>query len=201
MGVGKTSVVNHLRDILALLVCPHSEHLGAICESLEAGLGLDAVGLKLPQRKQRLLRALAGAKRTVVFDSVNWTTPKLSSFLEGVMERVAVWICTRSEHSWDIGHFWTWLVRFDKVELHSFHPTQTRVMVSATVKVGLIPVEALRIVEWLHHRSDGNPLVLRELFEELTARDYGLSNPFALRRLNLDRRIHEVFPMEEKTRE
>jgi hypothetical protein len=195
-GVGKTYLVNHLRGRLGLLVCPRSEHLVAICESLEAGLGLDAGGLRLPQRKQRLLRALAGAKRTVVFDGVNWTTPKLCSFLEGVMERAPVWICARSEHSWDIGHFWTWLVRFDKVELHSFHPAETHVLVSAAVEVGLIPREALNIAEWLHHRSDGNPLVLRELFEELAARRYDLSNPFALRRLNLDRRIHEVFPLE-----
>jgi len=89
-GVGKTSLVNHLKEKLGLLVCPQSERLGALCESLEAGLGLGATSLRLPQRKQRLLRALTGAKCTVVFDGVNWTTPKLSSFLEGVMERVPV---------------------------------------------------------------------------------------------------------------
>lgn len=194
-GVGKTSLVNCLMEELGLLVSPKSEHLVAICESLETGLGLDAGGLKLPQRKQRLLRALAGAKRTVVFDGVGWTTPKLSSFLEGVMERTPVWICTRSEHSWDIGHFWTWLVRFEKVELQPFHPAETRALVSATVEAGLIPREALKVVKWSHHRSNGTPLVLRELFEELATHEYDVSNSMALRRLNLDRRIHEVFPM------
>lgn len=195
-GVGKTSLVDHLKAELGVLVSPQSEHLVSICESLEAELGLNAGGLKLPQRKQRLLRALAGAKRTVVFDNVGWTTPKLSSFLEGVIERTPVWICTRSEHSWDIGHFWTWLVRFEKVELKPFHPAETRALVSATTAAGLIPREALNIVEWLHHRSSGSPLVLRELFEQLAAREYDLSNPIALRRLNLDRRIHEFFPNE-----
>jgi len=194
-GVGKTSLVNCLKDELGLLVSPQSEHLVAMCESLEAGLGLDVTGLKLPQRKHRLLRALVAAKRTVVFDGVGWTTPKLSSFLEGVMERAPVWICTRSEHSWDIGHFWTWLVRFEKVELQPFHPAETRALVSATVEAGLIPREAVKIAEWLHHRSNGSPRVLRELFEELAAHEYDLSNPIALRRLNLDRQIHEVFPL------
>src|SRR5208282_5161999 len=115
-GVGKTALVNHLKVKLDLLVCPQSEHFGSICESLETQLGLAAGDLKLPQRKQRLRRALAEAGRTVVFDGVNWTTPKLSSFLELAMERVPIWICTRSEHSWDIGHFGTWLVRFGKIE-------------------------------------------------------------------------------------
>lgn len=39
-GVDKTSLVNHLQDKLGLLASPHSQHLGAICESLEAGLSL-----------------------------------------------------------------------------------------------------------------------------------------------------------------
>lgn len=195
-GVGKSSLVNWLKDKLGLLVSPESERLASICESLESELGLESGGLKLPQRKQRLLRALAGAKRTAVFDGIGWTTPKLSSFLEGVMERAPVWICARSERSWDIGHFWTWLVRFTKVELKPFHPAETRALVIATVEAGLIPRGAMNVVAWLHHRSNGSPLVLRELFEELAARDYDLNNPTALRRLNLDRRIHEVFPME-----
>ena len=36
--------------------------------------------------------------------------------------------------------------------------------------------------------------MLRELFEELAAGKYDLNNPLALRRLDLDRRIHEVLP-------
>jgi hypothetical protein len=194
-GVGKTELIHHLASRLPLLICPQSVRLAEICGALEGQLGLDTGGLKLVPRKNRLLRALAGSKRTVVFDGLTWTTPKLASFIECVMERAPVWICARSEHSWDIGHFWTWLVRFEKVDLKPFHPAETRVLVSAAVKAGLIPRESVNIVEWLHHRSEGNPLVLRELFEELAARRYDLSNPFALRRLNLDRRIHEVFPL------
>jgi len=194
VGVGKTALVTFLKGKRDLLVCPHSEHLGPICESLEAQLGLEAGDFKLLQRKQRLRRALVDARRTVVFDGVGWITPKLSSFLEGIMERVPMWICARSEHPWDIGHFWTFLVRFERIELRFFRPAETRAFVAAAVGSGLIPREALDIVEWLHQRSSGSPLVLRELFEELAAHHYDLSNPHALRLLDLDRRIHEVFP-------
>jgi hypothetical protein len=45
-----------------------------------------------------VLKSLKGTKRAVVFDGASWTTPKLSGFIEGVSERVPVWLCARSEH-------------------------------------------------------------------------------------------------------
>lgn len=194
-GVGKSALVAHLRCRLPMLWCPHSEHLGEICNSLEGELGLSDADLKLVQRKQRLRQALAQAGRTVVFDGLGWTTPKLSSFLESVMERVPVWMCACSEHPWDIGHFWTLLVRFERVELHPFRLAETQALVEATVKRRVIPRDTLCIVEWLQRRSAGSPLVLRELFEELATGHYDLSSAHALRRLDLDRRIHEFLQM------
>jgi len=192
-GIGKTALVACSKEKLDLLICQQSEHLGLICGSLEPQVGLEASGLRLLQRKQRLRQALAEAGKTVVFDGMGWTTPKLSSFLEAVMERVPIWICTRSEHSWDIGHFWPLLVRFEKLEVHPFHPAETREVVKAAVRIGLVPADVLGIVGWLHYRSRGNPLVLRAFLEELASREYDLSNLHALRRLELDRRIHDMF--------
>lgn len=193
-GAGKTALIAHLEDKLDLLVCPHSGKLSSICDSLEAQLGLTVGDIRLPERKRRLRHALAGAGRTVVFDEVGWTTPRLGSFFESMMERVPVWICTRSGRSRDIGHFWPLLVRFETVEVHPFRPAETRAGVAAAVEAGLIPRETLNLVGWLHRRSGGSPLVLHELIQELAVRDYDLANPHALRRLDLDRRIHEVFP-------
>jgi adenylate kinase family enzyme len=195
-GVGKSALLARLRQQLPLLLCPHSEHFGEICDSLEGELGLRAADLKLIQRKQRLRQALAEAGRTVVFDGLGWTTPKLSSFLETVKARGPVWIATRSERSWDIGHFWLQLARFERVELHPFHLPETQALVEVMVKRRMIPPDTRRIVEWLQRRSAGSPLVLRELFAELANGHYDLSNPLALRRLDLDRRIHEVFPVQ-----
>ncbi|MGO8927107.1 MAG: AAA family ATPase [Limisphaerales bacterium] len=193
-GVGKSALVGQLRQQLSLLVSAKSAHLGAICEDVELQLALEPAGRKLFQRKQRLREALAAAGRTIVFDGVGWISPKLSSFFESVTERAPVWICTRSEHPWDIGHFWPLLVRFERVELRPFHLSETQALVEAAVQARLIPPETRSIVEWLHRRSGGSPLVLRELFEELATGKYDLNSPLALRRLDLDRRIHEVFP-------
>ena len=193
-GVGKSALVAHLRPQLPLLLCPHSEHLGEICETLEAELGLSAADLKLVQRKQRLRQALAEAGKTVVFDGLGWTTPKLSSFLESVMERVPVWLGARSEHPWDIGHFWRLLVRFKRVELPPFHEAETRALVEAIARTGAISADTVNIATWLHRRSAGLPLILREMLEELATGNYDLSNSHDLQLLDLDRRIHELFP-------
>jgi hypothetical protein len=193
-GVGKTELIRHLASRLPVLVCPQSVRLAEICGALENQLGLDAGGLTLVPRKNRVLRALAGSKRTVVLDGLGWTTPKLSSFLECVMARVPVWIATRSDHSWDIGHVWPLLGRVERVELPPFHPAETHACVAAAVEAGRIPREALGIVEWLHRHSGGVPLVPRELLEELATHRYDLANPRALRRVDLDRRIHKLFP-------
>ena len=193
-GVGKTALIHHAARRLPLLVCPQSVRLSELVGALENQLGREAGKQHLIPRKNRVLRALAGAQRTVVFDGVGWTTPRLSSFLECVMERAAVWMVTRSEHSWDIGHVWLRLGHFERVELQPFHPAETRELVAAAVAAGLIPGEALNIAEWLHRRSNGSPLVVRELLEELATGHYDLSNPHALKLLDLDRRIHEIFP-------
>jgi hypothetical protein len=193
-GVGKSALVEQLRGPLSLLLSPRSARLGTLCEDLEPQLGLDPAELRLLQRKQRLREAIATASRTIVFDGVGWISPKLSFFLESVAERAPVWICARSEHPWDIGHVWPLLVRFARVELRPFHPGETQALVEAAVAAGGAPAASLAIVPWLQRRSGGNPLVLRELLTELATGNYDLTNPQALRRLDLDRRIHEVFP-------
>jgi len=196
-GVGKSALIRHVATRLPLLVCPESARLSEIFTALEQPLGLEAADLKLVQRKNRLLAALARARPTVVFDGVGWTTPKLASFLECVCQRAPVWVATRSERPWDIGRVWPLLVQFQRLELHPLSLRDTRALVEAAIGQGLIPLEAVRIADWLHRRSAGNPQVLRALFRELATGGYDLSNPLALRRLDLDRRIHEVFPASE----
>ena len=193
-GVGKSALVARLRESLNLRVCQASERLSEICEALEREFDLEAGDLHIVQRKNRLLKLLKGTKRAVVFDGASWTTPKLGNFIENVSERVPVWLCARSEHSWDIGHIWPLLVRFEHVELKPFHPGETQMLVEAAVRSGSVPADTLNIVSWLHRRAAGNPKVLCELLKEIARGHYDLSNAHALRLLNLDRRIHELFP-------
>jgi hypothetical protein len=80
------------------------------------------------------------------------------------------------------------------VELKPFHPGETVTLVQAAVRSGSVLADTLKIAEWLHRHAAGNPKVLCELLEEIARGHYDLSNPLALRRLDLDRRIHEIFP-------
>jgi AAA ATPase domain len=194
-GIGKSALVAHLRPLLRLRVCPTSERLREICEALERELGLEAGELHLIARKNRVLKSLKGTKRAVVFDGASWTTPKLGSFIENVSERVPVWLCVRSEHPWDVGRIWPLLVRFEHVELKPFHPMESRTLVEAAIRGSHVPEKTLDVVDWLHRRSAGNPKILCGLLTEISHGHYDLDNTYALRRLDLDRRIHEIFPM------
>lgn len=195
-GIGKSALVTHLRASLDLCVCPASERLSEICEALEWEFHMEASDLPIVQRKNRLLKQLKEAKRiAVVFDGASWTTPKLGSFIENVCERVPVWLCVRSEHPWDIGRIWPLLVRFEHVELKSFHLKETEKLVTNAVREKAVPECTLQIVEWLHHRAAGSPKILCELLTEIAHGHYDLSRPNGLRLLELDRRIHGIFPL------
>lgn len=193
-GVGKTALIAHLAPKLNLLLCPRSERLSDICAALEPAFGLEAEALPLVQRKNRLLARLGDRAHTIVFDGVNWTTPKLSRFIENVSERALVWIAGRSEHPWDIGHVWPLLGRFERVWLAPLRPAETRALVIAAVERGVVPAATQRFVAWLHRRSGGLPRALYRLLEELATGQYDLEKPQDRRLLDLDRRIHDLFP-------
>jgi predicted ATPase len=193
-GVGKSALVAHLAETLPLLLCPQSETLRDICENLEAELHPTAPFLPLVQRKNRLLKILAETGQTVVFDGVNWTTPKISSFLESAMERAPVWICCRSAEPWDIGHVWPLLARFEKIELRTFHFSETRALLAAAVENGQASPAIASFARQLHQLSGGLPLILRELFQQFAAGHYDLSHRAGRQLLELDRRIKHLRP-------
>jgi len=196
-GVGKSALIYHVASRLPLLVCPQSVRLTEIYGALESQLGPSGVAQRLLQRKNRLLRALGERGQPAVFDDLVWTTPKLSSFLESVMERVPVWLCARSEHPWDIGHFWPLLVRFERVELQPFHLGETRALVKAAVQGDFTPNDTLNAAGKLHRLAHGNPGVLCELLTVNATRRYDLSKESGLQLLELDRRIRGLSQSDE----
>ncbi len=191
-GVGKSELVRHVSHVVKLTVCAESVRLAEMCEGLERELGMAAGVERLVQRKNRVLAVLSGSDATVVFDGIGWTTPKLSSFLGCVSERVPVWVVTRSERSWDIGHFWTRLSRFERVEVGPFHLAETREVIERLVGSGELAADALEAVDGLHRLSGGNPGVLTELVRGLAVGRYDLHSRRGLKLLDLDRRIRAL---------
>lgn len=190
-GVGKSALVRHVSGQMRLVICEESVRLLGICEALELGLGLEE-GQRLVQRKNRILDALRGLDCTVVFDGLGWTTPKVSSFLGCVAERVPIWVVACSEHSWDIGHFWTMLAGFCRVEVKRFHPSETREVIERLVSANELPQATLESVEALHRLSGGSPRVLGELLERLARGVYDLHKSCGLKLLELDRQIEKL---------
>jgi len=193
-GVGKSALVAHLRETLPLILCSQSETLGDICNYLEAKLDSPAPHLSLVQRKNRLLQTLAETRQTIVFDGLGWTTPKISSFLECAMERTPIWICARSERARDIGHFWSLLARFEKIELRPFRFPESRALMNAAIEKGWVSPAVSSFARQLHRLSGGLPRALRELLEQFTAGHYDLSHRAERQLLELDRRIKNLLP-------
>lgn len=191
-GVGKSALVAYVRERQPLVFCSQSETLRGICERLETELNSPACHLPLVRRKNRLIKMLAEARRIVVFDGVSWTTPKVSSFLESVMERVPVWIYARSALAQHIGHFWPLLARFKRIDLRPFRLSETSAFVAAAIAKGQIQPSVKPFARRLHQLSGGLPLALVELLEQFTARPYDLSRRAGLRLLELDRRIKNL---------
>jgi hypothetical protein len=161
---------------------------------LEIELNFHTPHPPLVQRKNRLLKILAQTRWTVVFDGVNWTTPKVSSFLESAMERAPVWICARSELARGIGHFWPLLARFEKIELGPFRFSETNALLATVVESGQIPPSVKLFARQLHQLSGGLPRTLCELLEQLAVGHYNLSHRAGLQLLELDRRIKHLLP-------
>jgi len=193
-GVGKSALVALLGKTLQFILCPQSETLGKICGNLEIELNSTPPHLPLVQRKNRLLQMLVAAGQTVVFDGVGWTTHKISSFLEGAMERGPVWICARSERARDIGHFWPLLARFEKIELRPFCFAETKALLAAAMAGGQIPPSIPPFTRQLHRLSGGLPLALVELLEQFAAGHYDLSRRTGWQLLELDCHIRHLLP-------
>lgn len=191
-GVGKSALVAHLREQQPLVLCSRSETLGGICDHLETQLNSPAPHLPLVRRKNRLITVLAETRRTVVFDGVGWTTPKVSSLFEGVMERVPIWICARSELARDIGHFWSLLARVEKIELRPFALSGTNALLAAAVASGQIPPSIKPFARQLHRLSGGMPQALVELLGQCAAGHYDLSRRAGCQLLKLDRQIKNL---------
>ncbi len=126
--------------------------------------------------------------------SIAGEPPEVFGTFTGELERL--WLCVRSERPWDVGRIWPLLVRFEHVELKPFHPGESLLLVEAAVRGGKVPADTLNIVEWLHRHAAGNPKILCELLEEIARGHYNLTSLHALRRLDLNRRIHEIFPVQ-----
>jgi hypothetical protein len=79
------------------------------------------------------------------------------------------------------------------VDVRPFTLGMTRMLVQGAVKRGALPPDTVNLAPWLHRRADGCPSVLCSLLEELAAGGYDIGSRNSLERLDLDRRIHEIF--------
>jgi len=191
-GIGKTALLQQVRQHCPVLICEETSSLRRICDSVERQLGWSHHKLNGIERKNRLLIYLHRRGEPVAFDHVAHTVPRVARFIAHLGEQIPIWIACRSDQPHEIWHIWADLYKFRLVEISPLTALETRALVEEAVTRGNIQVDARKHANELHRMSGSNPRILEELLIELAARDYKIDDSFGLDLLDLDRRIHEI---------
>lgn len=191
-GIGKTALLQQIRQQCSLLICEESSSFCRICDSLERQLGWTHHKMSVIERKNRLLAYLARRGEPVAFDHVALIPPRVARFIAMLVEQIPVWIACRSTQRDAIGHVWEYIYDFTQVEIPPLTFAETQRLIFASAEAGNIQDDACGHVRDLYGMSQGNARALEELLIELAAREYKMDSDFGLNLLGLDRRIHEI---------
>ena len=191
-GIGKTALLRQMRQNFPMLLCEETSSLGRICDGLERQLGWKHYKMNLIERKNRLIAYLGRRGEPVVFDNMALTPPRVARFVAHLIERIPVWVSTRSALACDIGAVWQHLYAFERMELGPLALAESAALIEAAVTIGNVQTDARSHIRKLHQMAGGNPRILENLLIELTAREYKMDSAFGIQLLDLDRRIHEV---------
>jgi predicted ATPase len=192
-GIGKTALLQQVRQSCPLFLCEETSSLRRICDGLERQLGWKHYKMNVVERKNRLLAYAQRRGETVALDHVALTPPRVSRFIEHLAQRVPVWIACRSTLAHEIGHVWQHLFKFECVELPPLTLNEARALVEAAVEFGNIQPEAREHIREIYRLSKGVPRILEEFLIELAEREYKMDTSFGMHLLDLDRRIQELY--------
>lgn len=191
-GIGKTALLQQMCAWCPMLLCEETSTLSHICESLEKQLDWPHSKLHLIARKNRLLAELEKRSELVVFDNVASTPPRVARFIAHLIEKIPLWIASRSPLAKEIGHVWPYLNHFQRIEIGALTFHESAALIEAEVARGSIQADAAQHARQLHQIANGNPRALGELLNELADRKYNMDSTFGFHLLELDRRIHET---------
>jgi len=189
--VGKSLLVEEFSRHHPLLVAPRCGCLGDLLETLEPAAGLERGELKLAARVHRLAAKLPTLGRPLVLDNVRRVPPRVAHLVRYLLIRQPVWLVTRSTLPLDIGHVWSFLFHFKRLDVPPFKLEETKAFLAGVDFAGdrsSLLASALR----LHRLAAGHPGTLAALVDELRRRPYNLRTAEGLQLLALHARITGV---------
>jgi hypothetical protein len=191
-GIGKTRMLLDVSMLQPLQICAETSCLTQICTSLERHLGWHHEPARVIERKNRLLNYLISRKEPLAFDHVAATPPRVARFIAHLTDHFPIWIACRSDSRKEIGHIWSHLYRFTRIEIPPLTTTESAALIEHAVLSGKVRPDIRRHDLELHRLSQGIPGVMEHLLTELATRNYDLDDSFGRRLLVLDRRLSEV---------
>jgi hypothetical protein len=190
-GVGKSELVAEFARQHPLLIAPRSSSLGDLITTLEPAAGLEPGDLKLAARVHRLAAKLPTLGRPLVLENVRRVPPRVAHLARHLLIRQPVWLVTRSTLPLDIGHVWSFLFHFKRLDVPAFKLEETKAFLAGVAFAGdrsSLLASALR----LHRLAAGHPGTLAALIAELRRRPYNLRTAEGLQLLALHARITRV---------
>ena len=121
-GSGKSLLVAEFARTHRLLWAPRSGSLGEILAALEPAIGVEAGELKIAARVHRLAAALPKLGCPLVLDNVSRVPPRVAHLVRVLLTSQPVWLLTRSTLPLDIGHLWSLLFFFVRIDLPPSSP-------------------------------------------------------------------------------
>ena len=141
-GIGKTALLQQIRQQSPMLLCEETSSLRRICDGLERQLGWMHYKMNVVERKNRLLKYLTRRSEPVALDHLAFTPPRVSRFIENLSEEVPVWIACRSDRSHDIGRIWEHLYKFERIEVPPLTRAEAILLIEYAADNGFIQREA-----------------------------------------------------------
>jgi hypothetical protein len=188
-GMGKTRILFDVNLTSPLQICAETSSLGRICTCLERHLGWNDHETHLIERKNRLLNYLQSRNGALAFDDVATTPPRVARLIADLTEHIPIWIACRSDTRKAIGHIWSHLYKFIRIEIPPLTAAESAALIEQAISSGRIaPAVRPHYLE-LHRLSQGVPGIMEDLLAELAHRDYRLDDSFSFRLLDLDRRM------------
>jgi hypothetical protein len=197
-GIGKTRTLLEVSMLLPLQICPETSCLGQICTGLERHLGWNHEPGRVVERKNRLLEYLKSRNEPVAFDHVAMARPRVARFIVHLTDHIPVWIACQSDHRKEIGHIWSHLYKFTRLEVPPLTPTESAALIEQAVASGRVRADIRFHYSELHRLSQGIPGIMERLLAEIACRNYNLEAPSGRRLLELDRRMSELLTKRDK---
>jgi predicted ATPase len=198
-GVGKTAIVDNVLAARTVKNTLYSKRSTTLKETMVNMIESARGGKDLPKKnilslKKICYQLLDERPDYAVLDHVEWVEPKFYGFLTYLMERKLSFVMvTRRPDKKSIGHLWTGLSDFAKLEIKNLDSTKAGQLIDYYASTFNLKIDApADFKKEVFKISGGNPKIISQLCYLARDEKYRAKGYMDVKLMDLDRRISET---------